>query len=116
MPSQSYFYKGWLSRGPDFQAQAGGKVTKNNQGLRWPEAPRQLSLLCVEGGQSSESVGCGLAETEEPWVKMEIMLPGEMEAERELCLQPRGLPGDLEWRRALDGAGQQNSGVLPDGM
>lgn len=27
-----------------------------------------------------------------------------------------GLPGDLGWRRGLDGAGQQDRGVLPDGV
>lgn len=27
---------------------------------------------------------------------------------------PRGLPGDLGWRRGLDCAGQQDCGVLPD--
>lgn len=57
-------------------------------------------------------MGCGLAETEEAWVKME-----ERWAQSEHSVSsPRSLPGDLEWRRALDSAGQQYSGVLPDGM
>lgn len=63
-------------------------------------------------------MGCGLAETEEAWVKMEDHkdLQARWVQSEHSVSSPRSLPGDLEWRRALDSAGQQYSGVLPDGM